>query len=185
MRKILIALFIIGTNLSYTQISQLKIITKQNDTIKDIGFKRRDLGNPTKNYKLQDEIVYLNKKMETIKMLPSEVKSFSFKYGDETVTYESKDDKIFALVMYSNKIKLLRFQKRAYTPVDIYVIERPNGKTSFLEAMGLSRRISLKVIKRELSDCPTTIEKVKNDILKIHGEPGILELVQDYEKNCY
>lgn len=185
MKKLLICLFIVSSTLCSSQISQLKIVTKQGDTIKNIAFKRRDLKDPTKNYKLQDEIVFLNQKLETVTMLPSEVKSFSFKFGDEVVTFESKFDKLFAFVMYSNKLKLLRFQKRGYTPVDIYVIERPNGKTSYLEAMGLSRRISLKVIKRELPDCPTTIAKVENDILKIQGEPGILELVQDYETNCY
>ena len=185
MKKILISILLIASNLSISQISQLEIITKENDTINDIVFKRRDLDNPTRNYKLQDEIVYLNRKMETIKLLPSQVNSFSFKYGEQLVRYESKDDKIFALVLYENKLKLLRFLQRAYTPVDIYVVERQNGKTSFLEAMGLSRRISLKVIKREFPDCPYTISKVENDILKIQGEEGVLELIQDYEKSCY
>ena len=184
MKKLLMSLLIIASNLCSSQISQLKIITKQNDTISG-AFKTRYLNDPTKNYEFQEKIVFLNKKLETVKMIPSQVKSFSFKLGEEVVTYESREDKIFALVMYHNKLKLLRFSQRGYTPVDIYVIERPNGKTSFLEAMGLSRRISLKVIKREMPDCPTTIDKVENDILKIKGEPGILELIKDYETNCY
>lgn len=185
MKKVLTGFLLIGSSLCFSQMSQLEIVTKQNDTIKDIVFKRDDLTNPTKNYRFQDEIVYLNQKKETVKMLPSQVKSFSFKYSDEIVKYESREDKIFALVMYTNKFKVLRFQKRGYTPVDIYVVERPNGKTSFLEAMGLSRRISLKVIKREFLDCPATIAKVEEDILKIQGEPGVLELIQDYEASCY
>ena len=184
MRKLLVSVCIIISNLCISQISQLRIITKQNDTISG-AFKHRYIMNPAKSYEFQDEILVLNRKLETVKMLPSQVKSFSFKWGEEVVTYESRDEKIFALVMYSNKLKLLRFSKRGYTSVDIYVIERPNGKISFLEAMGLSRRISLKVIKREMPDCPNTIENVKNDILKIQGEPGILELVKDYETNCY
>ena len=185
MKQFTIAILLITSNLCSSQFSKLEIVTKKGDTIRNIAIKNQNIGNPTKNYKLQNELVYVNIKRETFKLTPAEVKSFSFMYGDELVNYESKEDKIFALVMYTNRLRLLRFQKPAYTPVDIYVVERPNGKTSFLEAMGLSRRISLKVITREMSDCPTTISNVENDILKIHGEPGILELVQDYEKNCY
>ncbi len=186
MKKIFILSLIITSNLCSSQFSKLQIITKNNDTIKGVALKDQDLiGNPTKNYYFQKELCYVNIKRETFKLKPSDVKSFSFMYGDEIVNYESKEDKIFAFVMYSNRLRLLRFQKRAYTSIDIYVVERPDGKTSFLEAMGLSRRISLKVIKREMSDCQVTIKKVEDDILKIHGEPGILELVQDYEKNCY
>lgn len=185
MKKLLIALMLTIFNYSFSQFSKLEIITNDNDTIRNVALKNQNIGNPTKNYKLQNELVYTNIKREVFKLKPSEVKSFKFMYGEELVNYESRDNSIFALVMYSNRLKLLRFQKPAYTPVDIYVVERANGKVSFLEAMGLSRRISLKVITREMSDCPITISKVEKDILKIQGEPGILELIQDYEKNCY
>ena len=185
MKKMLIALLFIASSLSYSQISGLQIVTKNNDTLRRVAFKSRELNDPRKNYKLQDEIEILNSRFETVNMKPADVKSFSFKYGEDVVTYESREGKIFALVLYDNKIKLLRFKRPAYTSVDIYVVERPDGKTSFLEAMGLSRRISLKVIKREMTDCPATIANVENDILKIHGEPGVLELVRDYETSCY
>ncbi len=185
MKQVLIAILLITSHFCFSQFSKLEIITKKNDTIRNVALKNQDMGDPRKNYKLQDELAYTNMKREVFKLKPADVKSFSFMYGDDLVKYESKDDKIFALVMYANRLRLLRFQKPAFTPIDIYVVERPNGTTSFLEAMGLSRRISLKVITREMSDCPTTISNVENDILKIHGEPGILELVQDYEKNCY
>lgn len=186
MKYIIIAIFIVGTNFCFSQITKLEIVTIKNDTIKDIAFKRRDLYDPRLHYKLQDEIVYLNRKLESLKLQPSEVKSFNFKYGEEIVRYESMEGKLFALVMYSNKLRLLRYLHRAYTPVDIYVIQRPNGgKTSFLEAKGLSRRIALPEIKRGITDCPQTIEKVENDILKIHGEAGVVELIQDYELSCY
>lgn len=184
MKKILTYFFIISLKLCFSQVSDLQIITKQKDTIKNVVFEG-NINNATKRYKFQDKIVYVDSNMQSIKLLPAQVMSFSFKYNGQIVRYESRDDKIFALVLYSNKLKILRFVRPAYTPVDIYVVERPNGSTSFLEAMGLSRRISLKVIKRELFDCPNTISKVENDILKVQGEEGVLELFQDYEKNCF
>jgi hypothetical protein len=53
-----------------------------------------------------------------------------------------------------------------------------------MEAMGLSRLISLKVITRELGDCPDIIQKVDEKILKVHGMEGVVELAQYYEANC-
>ena len=59
-----------------------------------------------------------------------------------------------------------------------------NGKTSYMEGKGLSRRITVNEIKKEMEDCPTTIKKVEDDVLKVHGEEGVIELVKDYESNC-
>jgi hypothetical protein len=54
-----------------------------------------------------------------------------------------------------------------------------------MEAMGLSRLISKKVITREITDCPTILEKVENKILKINGEEGVIELIKTYESDCF
>jgi hypothetical protein len=49
-----------------------------------------------------------------------------------------------------------------------------------MEAMGFSQLISEKVITREMSDCPETVKRVQDEILKVHGEKGVIELVKDY-----
>ena len=54
-----------------------------------------------------------------------------------------------------------------------------------MEAMGLSRLISNKVVLREISDCPVTMNKIETDELKIKGEEGVVSLIKDYEENCY
>jgi hypothetical protein len=42
-----------------------------------------------------------------------------------------------------------------------------------------------KVISREITDCPNTINKVESKELKISGEEGVIELVKDYEMNLF
>ncbi|MNT35069.1 hypothetical protein D3C72_1710820 [compost metagenome] len=108
------------------------------------------------------------------------------KYEGNILNYENIENKGFALIMYSNKLKLLKYVKPGYTSVNIYIIKRPNnGKVSYMEAMGLSRLISKKVITREITDCQSTIDKVEKKELAIQGESGVLELVKDYETSCF
>ena len=88
--------------------------------------------------------------------------------------------------MYSNKLQLLKVIKPGYTSINFYVIVRPNnGKISFMEAMGLGRLISKKVISREITDCTSVLEKVENKELKINGEIGVIELIKNYESSCF
>ena len=103
-------------------------------------------------------------------------------YEGEKLQFESIDNKVFGVLMYVNKVKLVKINTRNYF---IYAFTRPNsGKTSYMEGKGLSRRITLNEIKKEMADCPITIKKVEDDVLKVHGEEGVIELVKDYESNC-
>jgi hypothetical protein len=165
---------------------QVDIITRQNDTIKDFRLKKDYLFENLMVLDLEKKLVVVNAKGEKREFLPNEVKSFSFTRENKRVEFIAIDDNLFGLLMYSNKLKLLKVIKPGYTTVNFYVIVRPNnGKTSFMEAMGLGRLISKKVISREITDCPIILEKVENKILKISGEEGVIELIKEYESNCF
>lgn len=184
MTKILLTLLLIlGIN-AFSQVTNFKIVTKQNDTIK-VDLKMTFLTMVDLNYKLQEKLIFSYNGVKR-ELLPVDVTSFSFDYNDKTYNYESIDNKLFGQPMYKNKLKLYRFIKPAYTPINFYIIVRPeNAKTSYMEAMGLSRLISKKVINREIADCSATISKVESKELKINGEKGVIELIKDYENNCY
>ena len=187
MRRIIVAIIIIaGFNKSISQVTDLKIITKQNDTLKNVEFKMNFFSKVELNYKLQEKLIILDSGGNKKELLPSEVISFSYNYDDKKYNYENIEDKFFAQPLYKNKLKLYRFIKSGYTSVNFYIIVRPNNaKTSYMEAMGLSRLISKKVISREITDCPTTISKVESKELRISGEEGVIELIKDYETNCF
>jgi hypothetical protein len=187
MRHFCLVLFIfLSAFKSIAQKVNIQIITKNNDTIKNYKIKANysfensmvlDLENKLKVYDAND------KKKE---FLPNDIKSFNFMNGDKLVEFISIEDKVFGLLMYTNKLKLLKVIKPSYTKVNFYVVLRPNnGKTSYMEAMGLSRLISKKVITREISDCPIILEKVEKKTLKIQGEEGVIELIKNYESDCF
>lgn len=171
---------------SIAQKVNIQIITKSNDTIKDYKIDGNyssenlmvlDLENKLKVYDAS------NKKKE---FLPTELKSFAFTNDGKLVDFITIEDKVFGLLLYSNKLKLFKVIKPGHTAVNFYVVERPNnGKISYMEAMGLSRLISKKVITREMSDCPVVLEKVEKKILKINGQEGVIELVKSYEADCF
>lgn len=170
----------------FSQNIKLEIITKQNDTIKEFGLKSSYSFENSMVLDLQEKLVVFNVKGEKKVFSPSEVKSFSFTNDGKLVEFINIEDRLFGLLMYSNRLKLLKVIKPGYTTVNIYVIVRPNnGKISFMEAMGLSRLISKKVITREITDCPSVLEKVENKVLKINGEIGVVELIKDYESTCF
>lgn len=187
MKKIaIIIVLLVGINKSFSQVTDLEIIMKQNDTLKNVELKMNFFSKVELNYKLQEKLVISDNSGNKKELLPNDVSSFSFKHGDKTYNYESVENKIFAQPLYKNKLKLFRFIKSGYTSINFYIIERPNnGKISYMEATGLSKLISKKVISREITDCPITISKVENKELRINGEEGVIELIKDYEINCY
>ena len=170
----------------FSQNIELEIITKQHDTIKEFGLKESYSFENSMVLDLQEKLVVFNMQGKKKEFYPSEVKSFSFINDEKLVEFINIEDRLFGLLMYSNKLQLLKVIKPGYTSVNIYVIVRPNnGKISFLEAMGLGRLISKKVISREITDCPSVLEKVENKELKINGEIGVIELIKDYESSCF
>ena len=186
MKKIILILWVM---LSITQANAQnvfgKIVTTQNDTlkVKVITNKTSKIGFAQS---IQTKIVVIGEDNLKKEYTPSEIKSIQVKLNNELIEFESVDDILFAELMYNNKLKLLKFIKKGYTSINIYIIKRPNsGKTSYMEAMGLSRLISNKVVLREISDCPVTMNKIETDELKIKGEEGVVSLIKDYEENCY
>lgn len=185
MKKIYIIILLIFASKSFSQIFNVEIVTKQHDTLRNVNLKVNYLSKVELNYKLQEKLVVLDKDGNKKTYLPTDVISFRLKFEGTDLFYESIEGKLFAQPMYANKLKLYKFIKQAYTSVNYYIVVRPNGKVSYMEAMGLSRLISKKVISRELADCKSTIDKVENKELRIQGELGVIELIKDYEQSCF
>ena len=174
-------ILILGFCKSFSQIKNVEIITKKNDTIKNVELKMGHISKTNLEILLQEKIVYLDKTGSKIKLLSTDVNSFSFIYDDEVLRFENIQDRGFALEMYSNKLKLFKLITRAF---NAYIIKKTNGKVIYMEAKGLSRLISKKEITKEISDCQSTIQKVEDKTLSVQGEAGVIELVKDYEMNC-
>lgn len=182
MKRILLPLLsLLISSISYSQ-RATQIITKNNDTINAANVKNKYVFNSDLTMSLQEKLVAVDKFGVQKEYYPRDLKSFILNFNDKSIQYESVEDKFFAQLMYADKIRLLNVNTRTNY---IFIIERPNGgKTSYMEAMGLSRLISLKVITRELGDCPDIIQKVDDNKLKVHGMDGVIELAKYYEANC-
>jgi hypothetical protein len=178
-----LALFVtvFGFNSMFSQIENVEIVTKQNDTLKNITLKMPHVMKINLITQLQEKIKYVGNDGSKKELLPADVSSFSLTYDNDILRFENIQDKGFAQEFYSNKLKLFRLVTPHY---NVYIIKKPDGKVKYLEAMGLSRLISKKVISREMADCPITIKKVEDKVLSVHGEAGVIELVKDYEANC-
>lgn len=183
MKKIfLLFVFALLAMQSYSQPRLTYLVTKKNDTISRVTLKMNYTFKNDLLIKLQEKLVVQDAKGITTTYLPEDVKSFTLYYDGEKIQYESVENKTFAILMYADKLRLLKINTRNYF---VFIIERPNdGRISYMEAMGLSRLISEKVITRELGDCPDIIQKVNDKVLKVHGMEGVIELAKYYEANC-
>ncbi|WP_166922230.1 hypothetical protein [Flavobacterium poyangense] len=187
MRNLCFTVFIFLLSLkSVGQKVNVEIVTKNNDTIKDCKIEGNYSFQNLMIMEFQNKLTVYNTANKKKQYLPSEVKSFSFINIDKRVEFVSIEDNIFGLLLYSNKLKLFKVIQPGYAKVNFFVVQRPNnGKTSYMEAMGLSRLVSKKVITREINDCPVTLEKVENRTLKINGVEGVIELIKSYELDCF
>jgi len=182
MKKAFTLILFLLINNVFAQVRGAEIVTKQGDTLKNVTLKMSQFSRITLIRQLQESIVYIDNSGNKIKLLPSDVKAFRVNYSGEIMKFENIEDRGFAHEMYSNKVKLFRVVN---PNVNIYIIKRPDGKVSYMEAMGFSQLISEKVIAREMIDCPETVKRVQDDILKVRGEKGVIELIQDYESTCF
>ncbi|TDP59461.1 hypothetical protein [Flavobacterium dankookense] len=181
MKFLTLGLVIFGFCNSFSQIQNVEIITKKNDTIKNVELKMGHISKSNLEVLLQEKITYLDKQGDKVKLLPTDVSSFSFTYDNEVLRFENIQDRGFALEMYSNKLKLFRVKTNAF---NVYIIKKSDGKVIYMEAKGLSRLISKKEIAKAIPDCQSTLQKVEDKTLTIQGEAGVIELVKDYEMNC-
>lgn len=186
MKKIVIlSVFSFFSFTGFAQDTFAKLVTTANDTL-NVKIKANQIFKSEFIFAIQEKIVVLNNDGTKTEYYPHQIKSFKVRYGDKMMEYESVDNKVFAELMYSNRLKLLRFIKPGYTSIHYYLIKKPNdGKTIYMEAMGLSRLISTKTVLREITDCPETARKIESDELKVKGEEGVINLVKDYEANCF
>ncbi|MDI1315891.1 hypothetical protein [Flavobacterium sp.] len=181
-KKIQLFLFLLLAAQSYSQARITQIITKQNDTITDVILKNKYTFKNELFMNLQEKLIVVNMHGVKKEYLPNELYSFTLTYDNESFVYESIDDKLFGQLIYSDQLRLLKVNTRNFF---IFIFKRPkNGKTSYMEAKGLSRLISQNVISREMADCPDILKKVDDKTLKIHGVEGVIELIKYYEANC-
>lgn len=183
MKKIfLFSLCLLSAVKSNSQGRIIQIITKQNDTIVNVILKNKYTFKNELLMNLQEKLIVVNMHGVKKEYLPSELNSFTLTYDNESFLYESIDDKIFGQLIYSDKLSLFKVNTRNFL---VFIFKRPNeGKTSYMEAKGLSRLISQNVISREMADCPDLLKKVDDKILKVHGIDGVIELIKYYEANC-
>lgn len=183
MKKILFPfLFALITIQGYSQPRLTYLVTKKNDTISRVSIKMNYIFQTDLMMKLQEKLVVEDIKGITTTYLPEDLKSFTLYSDGEKIQFESVDNRMFARLMYADKLKLLKVNTRTNW---IFILERPNdGRISYMEAMGLSRLISEKVITRELGECPDLIQKVNDRILKVNNQEGVVELAKYYEANC-
>ncbi|MEL1255372.1 hypothetical protein AAEO57_16395 [Flavobacterium sp. DGU38] len=187
MRNFCLILFVILSSFdSIAQKVNIEIITKNNDTIKDYKINADYSFDNSMILDLQSKLKVYDSAGKKKEFLPNELKSFSFMNAGKRVEFISIENNVFGLLLYSNKLKLLKAIQAGYSKVNVFIVIRPNnGKISYMEAMGLSRLISKKVITREITDCPTILEKVENKVLKISGVEGVIELIKAYESDCF
>lgn len=181
MRFLTLFIILFGCSNSFSQINNVAIVTKKNDTIKNVKLKMGHITKTNLEVLLQAKITYLDHEGSKITLVPADVNSFSYTYNDEVFQFENIQDKGFALLMYSNKLKLFKLITSAF---NVYIIKKPDGSVIYMEAKGLSRLISKKEIKTELANCEITLQKVEDNTLTVQGEAGVIELVKDYEMNC-
>ncbi|MFB9107748.1 hypothetical protein [Flavobacterium gyeonganense] len=187
MNKLYFKIFIFLLSMqSIAQKVKIELITKNNDTIREYQIYSDYTFENSMVIDLQNKLVVYDAKDKKKEFLPSELKSFNFIRDNKRVEFINVEDKVFGFLMYSNKLKLVKAVSSGYTKVYFFIVIRPNnGKTSYMEAKGLSRLISKKVITREITDCPQILEKVENKTLKINGEEGVIELIKEYESDCF
>lgn len=183
MKKILLPLlFILLTIQSYSQPRLNYIVTKKNDTISRLTIKSNYIFKGDLLMKLQEKLVVEDAKGIEATYLPEDLKSFVVYYNGEKYQYESVENRMFAILMYADKVRLLKVNTRTNW---VFILARPNdGRISFMEAMGLSRLISEKTITRELGECPDLVQKVNDRVLKVGNLEGVIELAKYYEANC-
>ncbi|MEL1247173.1 hypothetical protein [Flavobacterium helocola] len=186
MTKVFSILFCFLAFYSYGQSSKLEIVTKNNDTLREYKLRREFSIENKLVLDVEEKLTVRDSKGDLKEFLPKDVKFFTFYRDGKLVRFDNIEDKVFGLLMYSNKLKLYKTIIPSYTPVNVYIIARPNNtRISYMEATGFSRLISNNVVLREISDCQITSNKIKNDELKIKGEKGVIQLIIDYELNCY
>jgi hypothetical protein len=189
-RYLLLLIVLIAQTVAFGQSKYYGIVvTKQNDTLRNVEFKLEGSFEVHKLLSVQRKTtVLLNN--ELVEYYPKELKYFKFMLGGVIYIFDNVDDKFFAQRMYVGNVKLHKVLREVnvYPNRNIfrhYLIRRPNGVNSELVAMGLSRLITKKTMLPAIEDCKVSYDKIDNDIIKIKDEDKLIEFVKDYENNCF
>ncbi|KRD10078.1 hypothetical protein ASE21_10165 [Flavobacterium sp. Root901] len=185
--KIIIPFFLlIFCNISFGQKYFGQIVTPKNDTL-TVEVKLEGFFNVNRLINLQEKISVVENGVTKI-YLPKDLKSFKIKLEKEIIPFESVDNKAFAQILYSNKIKLYKILNQISHShiIRIYVIKKPNNINYMkMPAMGLSRLITKNDMLPAIEDCKSSYEKIKNDEVKIKDEKVLIEFIKDYETSCF
>jgi len=150
---------------------------------------------------LQDKVVYYNLDKK-IKLKPNQLKEINFKFNGEDIRmiscnknpYAFSDDPFLLRIIIDGKLKLFIYHSTR-GPVGVYVGpgSKWRGKSGDLELVLLKKNndelfephFSDKKFKKDmsvyLSDCPSVIQKIDNDLYNIDN---IRQIVIDYNTNC-
>lgn len=154
---------------------------------------------------LQELIIYKDSEKNKFRLTPDEVKEIIFRYNDEEIRMISVENvpykfpfnnpprHILLRLIIDGNLSLFIFHNKV-GPVGMYVgpgskwrgysndveliVLKKNGGELFKPSFTKSFKSDMKLY---LSDCPSLIEKIENDIYNIDN---IRQIVTDYNTNC-
>ncbi|MBC7410130.1 MAG: hypothetical protein H7339_17240 [Arcicella sp.] len=192
LRFITIIFSVFQFSFSYSQVYDGQIISKSNDTTTvKILIKGDMIFKNNKILSLQKKVTVLTNTTEK-DYFPKDLKSFKIRMNDKVKVYDNVNDLEFAERMYANKLKLyykLVWQETKISPYFIifrvFMVLKPNGEIKNIIPNGLSRLITQDEMLAKFTDCKISLDKIKNDEMKIRNEEKLVEFIADYEKNCF
>lgn len=177
----------------YSQTYYGQLITVENDTLNvQIVIKGNMIFKNNKILSIQEKITVLNNGVSK-DYYPEDLKSYRIKWGSETTTYESVDNKIFAERYYSNKVKLYHIlvkvetrQSPYFAIYRIFLVKKPNQeKMVEVHPTGFSRLITKDEMLAKFSDCEILSDEIAKDEIKIKNVEDLVDFIITYENNCF
>ncbi|OMQ13559.1 hypothetical protein [[Flexibacter] sp. ATCC 35103] len=180
-------------SICFSQTYYGQIINNKNDTISvQILIKGNTIFKNNKILSIQEKITVIENGISK-DYYPADLKSFKINMNKEVKTYDSIDNSTFAERFYSNKLKLyyklvkVETKQSPYFAIyRVFLIKKPNQQDmTTLIPNGFSRLITQNEMLEKITDCEISVNKIKNDEVKISNEEKLIDFVIDYEKNCF
>lgn len=184
---------ILQLSICFSQTYYGQIINNENDTISvQILIKGNMIFKNNKILSIQEKITVIDKGLSK-DYYPVDLKSFKINMDKEVKTYDNIDNSIFAERFYSNKLKLyyklvkVETRQSPYFAIyRVFLIKKPNQQEmTALIPNGFSRLITQNEMIEKITDCEISVNKIKNDEVKISNEKKLIDFVIDYEKDCF
>lgn len=180
-------------SICFSQTYYGQIINNNNDTISvQILIKGDMLFKNNKILSIQEKITVIDRGVSK-DYYPADLKSFKIKMDKEIKIYDNIDNSVFAERFYSNKLKLyyklikVETKQSPYFAIyRVFLIKKPNQQEmTALIPNGFSRLITQSEMIEKITDCEISVNKIKNDEVKISNEKKLIDFVIDYENNCF